>query len=134
MKSVEPDGIASTIARIVWPGSAGERDLRDRLRGRDLARGVDQRVAERRAVGVHRVVPLQVEDAVGAAVVAVGRPSTMLWAMSVPGPGSKSWKPPAYSAGSTPARLIFCPSVFRDDPQRGGVDGLLAEPLPAEEK
>ncbi len=40
--------------------------------------------------------------------------TVVVWAMSTPGPGSKSWKPPAYRLGSTPlrSRPAFAASVL----------------------
>ena len=50
--------------RIVSPGGAVERDARGRGGRGDLTRLAEQRVAERRAVRVERVVPLQVDEPV----------------------------------------------------------------------
>ncbi len=96
MKSVEPDGIASTIARIVCP-----------------AVPVNGIFATGCAAVISPVVSISGSPS-GAPLASTGSshcrsrmpsvppssevgspPSTMLWAMSVPGPGSKSSKPPA---------------------------------------
>ena len=46
MKSVEPDGMPLTVARMLCPAVPVNGIAGDRLRGRDLARGVEQQRAE----------------------------------------------------------------------------------------